>query len=189
MPRLLNALLFAILAHAEAFYIENTSGRVDIHVLMGADHLTWTARSTDRNVLNSDVQVIRTAEKELQVRCRSLDGARVDLDVTIPHTATVRAATTSGAISLSGLVASAELRTKEGAITIETTWKLARLRVLAGAAPADIRKPKTLRDNVQSRTIKGSWLFANLRPDIAVRYGDAFGAWKQHWEGAFSSST
>lgn len=167
--------------------IENPAGAIAVRVQMGAATVSVQSHAIGRETRASDVQRTDTASRTTIV-CRPADGARVDLDVVVPHTALVKAATVGGAISLAGMVRGASLRTDTGAITVTTPWELARLRMLAREAPRDVRHPKGPGIAFVRGKLKDYWAFANWRPSAVDRLGDPLGdGWARGWEDTFTT--
>jgi VWFA-related protein len=147
------ALLAAIgLATAADVRIINPTGRVDVRAEMGAQTVEWHASSSSRKILPEDVKFQSVLDQTL-ILSQPGDGVKIDLAVTVPHTAHLTIETRVGDISLTGLIAAANLRTDTGSVSISTTWSLTDLRVLSRAAPGELRTPK-----ISGVDFKGTWL-------------------------------
>jgi Ca-activated chloride channel homolog len=170
-----------------AVRIDNPYGRIDIHVEMGAGAVSWKASSPGRKALPHDVEYIINGG-QTQIICHPGDGAEIDLEVSVPHTIQLTATSTAGAISLTGLIDLASLRTQTGAVTVSTYWELARLRVLSDAVPASVVKPKLPAMDFVTGKIDHLWALTNSRPDTLARFGNPLReGWRATWERCFST--
>lgn len=127
---------------AASIRIENHTGNINIQVTTGAAVVEYRAVSTTRNLHSDDVRSTGSGDS-LSVVCQPADGAPIDIQVTVPNTARVEAATKTGAISVSGLVAYAKLVTGTGDIRVAAPWEQVHLRVLSEAPPREVLKAKS----------------------------------------------
>lgn len=171
MIRALLALAVAPL-FAAGLRIQNLSGAIDVRVSMGAPAVQWHA---------ADPAAVTSTPTLLE--CKS-----GDLQVTVPHTATLEIRTKTGAISISGLLASALIVTESGDVRISTPWELTRFRAISQTAPRQIVKPKTSAVSFTAGKVKTYWAYANTRPDTLKRFGDPFTTgWAAPWEVSYSA--
>jgi hypothetical protein len=140
MPYLL-AIVWASLAAAGNLLVENPNGSIAVRTRMGVEQVQLSIISPDRPLQSGDVAQIREANR-LIIRSQPADGARIDLELNVPHTTQMRAVTTDGSISIEGVIRAAELDTRHGAIRIELPWSIAKLYATSRNPPESVSIPK-----------------------------------------------
>jgi len=73
------------------------------------------------------------------------DGARIDIDVELPNGIWFQCKTTSGAISLKGLIYRADLVTETGDIFLAAPWKATRIEFVSQKAPRVLTTPDSVK--------------------------------------------
>lgn len=167
--------------------IENTAGRIDVRTVMGAEGVHLHVSSPTRDLRPADVYRSSTPGQIL-IRCQPTDGARIDIEVSLPHTVRLEAKTAGGPISVTGLLLDANLMTETGDLRIATPWELMRLRVLSQKEPRNVLSPKIAGVQFSEGWKDQYWALANSRADTRARFGDPIIAgWRGVWEGVFGS--
>jgi Ca-activated chloride channel family protein len=157
------------LAWAQTVRVENPAGRTTVQTVMGSQEAEFNVSLKSRARLPDDVKYTETPGM-LLVQCQPGDGALIDLDITLPHTATLEVATKTGKIEINGLIRSVDLVSDTGDIKLAAPWELMRLRVVSEQKPAGFTIPKLPGMRFVSQTLGGFWITfdrtADLTPDI-----------------------
>ena len=121
-----------------------------------------------------DVSITRENE-QISVECRATDGARIDLEVTLPYGAEIRAKTTSQPISLSGLVRRADLETDSGDLDLSVPLPATRLYITAKQKPAKLVVPAEVKfrqeETRSAEAEPGTWRLTDRMDDDRVTFG------------------
>ncbi len=133
--------LLAPAAWGDTVRVENPAGRTTVHAVMGAEKVDVRVSPRGRAVLPDDVK--RTEQPDLLlIQCTPADGAPIDLEITLPHTASVDVVTQSGRISIDGLIRDADLTTAGGDVELTMPWELMRISVVSETVPKGFFAPK-----------------------------------------------
>lgn len=159
---------------AATIRIDNPSGNVTFTVT-AAGKLDMKPSSPERAVRQSDLKIGRQGGL-LVVECVPDDGARIDLDVTLPYGFLVQARTVAGTIRLDGVVPRADLLTESGDIELRSDWDVMRLQISADHAPREfVSEPDLkLRENPKAQKDEPRWLATDKASDSQVFYGRIF---------------
>ena len=152
--------------------VENQFGGINIRVTT-AGRVLLDPTSPVRDVRPGDVRVIRQAGLSV-IECRPEDGAPIDIDVEIPYGLGLEARTDKGAISVTGLVRTANLVTTSGDLKLTAPWEATRLWIGAGQEPKELIAPKDL--NLQLERVArvdqpAVWVLRDRHQGSRVRYG------------------
>jgi VWFA-related protein len=178
MSLILRALLSPVLiacavwnAPAQTVRIENPAGGDSVEVT-AAGRFQVQASSPDRQVTARDASSTEQPGM-LLIKVNPADGARIDLEVSLPYGAALQVRTKAGPISASGLFASTELITETGDLLLEAPWDATRLRLIAREKPAALSLPKGFRFTTYetSRERGQSWVLEDRLPEMRVTYG------------------
>ena len=154
------ALLGVVVAPSETVKADNPTGDITIRSVMGIAETEVHVSVAGRARRPDDVRLTRAAGR-LAVECRPSDGARVNVEVIVPHTARVEASTRNGSIAASGLLRDAELTTDTGSLRLTGPWNIMRLRVACQARPLHVVKESMGGLFLQSRQVGPLWLLAD----------------------------
>lgn len=99
--------------------------------------LSIQAESPSRPLVKGDA-VVAEEPGALTIECKPHDGAAVNLDIGIPFGTNLEIETSSGAISLRGMVPKASLSTVNGEIRVTAPWKATKLVMTSAAAPRSL---------------------------------------------------
>jgi len=130
------AALLAPAAWGVTLRVENPSGNTAVRTVMGAEKTEVRASARGRASRPDDVNRAEKPDLTL-IQCQPADGAAIDLDITLPHTAALEIVTASGAISINGLIRSADLVNDAGNVTLTLPWALMRISVISEAKPKE----------------------------------------------------
>lgn len=120
---------------ASVVKVENlTGGAVIVNSVMGGTEISVSGSASGRSLRAGDVRSVEGAG-QLTVTCQPADGAAVDLHIWLPHDTVLEATTTSGAISVTGLLQVTALATEAGDVRLTMPWRLVRIAVTAPARP------------------------------------------------------
>ncbi len=120
--------------------VENPLGNITVRSVMGGSSGQVRASVQSRALRPDDVRYTKEAGLFL-VQCQPADGARVDVDVTVPHTATLEATTKSGRIEINGLIRYVDLDAGDGEVKLAVPWELMRVRVVSKSKPLQVTTP------------------------------------------------
>lgn len=152
--------------------VENTTGNVTARVV-AAPNVKIRSSSPARELRQDDTEIIQKPGLVI-VQARPSDGARINLDIDLPYGAEFQARTTSGAISVTGLVYRTELITETGAIRLAMPWAATRLLVTAGHEPRELTTPSEIKFSWKQTGGKGEpeqWLLTDKLPATRVTCG------------------
>jgi len=159
---------------ASTVRVDNSVGNVTFTVA-ATRKLDMRPSSPERAVRQGDVKIGRQGSL-LVVECTPDDGARIDLDVTVPYGFLVQARTTAGTIRLDGIVPRADFITESGDIELRSDWDVMRLQVSADHAPREFVSAPDLKLHENPKAPKGEpvWLATDKGSDSQVFYGRIF---------------
>ena len=152
--------------------VENQFGDINIRVTT-AGKVLLDPTSPARDVHPGDVRVIRQAGLSV-IECRPEDGAPIDIDVEIPYGLGLEARTDKGAISVTGLVRTANLITTSGDLKLTAPWEATRLWIGAGREPKEFVAPKDVKlqvERVARDDQPAAWVLKDRHQGSRVRYG------------------
>jgi VWFA-related protein len=156
------SLLPAIAAkgHAQRIEVENECGSVTIRSAMGVSTLkihTAGALSERPSPVEST-----SGPDGTRVWCREQNGNRVDLDITVPHTAVVRARVKQGELRLVGLVRWASVDIEQGKVGISAPLLMTRIRIVADEKLRAFRAAKVAGVRYVTGKRNGLWAIADV---------------------------
>ena len=152
--------------------VENATGNVTARVVAAPN--VRIHRSSPARELRQDDTVITQQPGLIIVEARSGDGARIDLELDLPYGCEFHVRTTSGAISVTGLLYRAELITDTGDIKLAAPWAATRLRVSSNEEPKEFSAPKGvkfLREKTGGKGEPEQWLLTDKLPGLKITYG------------------
>ncbi|MCW5978439.1 MAG: VWA domain-containing protein [Bryobacteraceae bacterium] len=147
--------------------VENEGGSISVRVV-DAGRITVNRSSPQREATTDDVAIIRQGDVVL-VRANPPDGAPIDIEVQMPYRVPLQAQTTTGAISVEGLIPHVRLATRSGDIRLTMPWEATRLSIEAANAPANVQLPEGIR--FSRRETPGRWRLNDRLPDMKITYG------------------
>jgi VWFA-related protein len=148
-------------AWAGTVRVENPTGSITVRTAMGSREAQVRASVQSRALRPEDVKYTEQAGLFL-VQCQPADGARVDLELELPHLTGLEAVTDSGAIRITGLIRSAVLVTNSGDIRLAVPWELMRLRAISEQRPRQFNDPKVKGVRFLSRRLDDFWIVYDL---------------------------
>jgi hypothetical protein len=113
---------------ATTLRIENTTGNIYVEVVMGSTGVTMSASSPNRAIRSGDAEYSNFPERLLLV-AHSSETDPVNLKVSVPHTVQLEVVTTTGSITLTGLLPTVNLMTHSGDIKLVAPWRFTRLHL------------------------------------------------------------
>ena len=164
--------LGCLLLPAATIRVENQFGNISVRVT-ATDKVLLDPTSPARDVRPGDVRVVRRDGLSL-IECRPEDGAPIDIDVQIPYGLGLQARTAKGAISVTGLVRSADLVTMSGDLTLIAPWEAVRLWIRAGQKPREYVPPKGVKlivKQIDRKDQRAAWVLQDRRKGSRVHYG------------------
>jgi Ca-activated chloride channel family protein len=144
--------------------VENPLGNTTVRSVMGGSSGQVRASVQSRALRPDDVKYTKEPGMFL-VQCQPADGARVDLDVTLPHTATLEATTKSGRIEINGLIRNVDLDAGDGEVKLAVPWELMRVRVVSKSKPLQVTTPALALYGFPSQNFSGFWTLYDRRND------------------------
>ncbi len=144
--------------------VENPTGSINVRTVMGGREAHVRASVQSRALRRDDVKYTE-APGVFLVQCQPADGARVDLDIELPHLSGLEAVTDSGAIRIDGLIRIADLSTNTGDIRLAMPWELMRLRAVSEQKPKQFNNPKAKGVRFQSERLGDFWTVYDRSPN------------------------
>lgn len=142
--------------------VQNPFGAVRVQV-RAVPELRLQAYVQARTLSNDDVTLTRDGAS-LCVLATPPDGARVDLELTVPYGYLLRAVTTNGDISYDGF-GKAELRTDTGAVSLRFPGELTSFDLLSS------REPEKFEGEAEVRRSEEGWTARDRLPEWRDAYG------------------
>ncbi len=128
------------------------------------------SHSSPTRASHKDDVAMSREQGALAVECRASDGARIDISVAIPYGVELEAVTTSGPISVEGLVSTALLKTSTGEIHLTAPWPATRLLIEAASAPGEFVKPDSVK--FSERRHPPGWIVRDRLSESKITAGD-----------------
>lgn len=124
--------------------------------------------SATRELVNGDVVAIQEGSSTT-IECRPADGARIDLEVTVPYGQILEIQTDQHPVALEGLFYDARVRTTSGEIRLSAPWRATRLDLRAEATPARVSlAPGEL---LQADEAPDGWTLQTRHETLTKTYG------------------
>jgi len=147
--------------------IDNPCGGITARAV--TDREVRVRHSSPSRASRKDDVTMRQERGVLAIECRPSDGARVDVTITLPYGVALVATTTSGSISVEGLVSAALLKTDTGEIRLTAPWAATRLLIEAASAPGDFVKPNHIK--FSERRLPPGWVVRDRLSESKVTAG------------------
>ena len=159
-------------AQATTLRLYNPVGGISVEVGT-VPRLRIHGRGENRSATKDDLKVARNGAV-IAVHCDPPDNEAIDLEVQVPFDFSLEVTTKQGAISVSGMISRALLKTDRGNVTVSAPWRVTRFRLDARHKPAEFVKPrgykfseKTL-DTVNNQKL---WRIEDRLADWRIAYG------------------
>ena len=150
--------------------VVNPRGKVNIQVVARGG-LRMQPSSPDRAVSQGDVVMVQEPGVTT-LECRPKDGARVDLDVTLPYGFGIDVETDSGTISINGLIFDAKLSTGTGDVVVAVPWVGTLFSMTAENSPSSVSiAPGTPVTVTDSGSTGNGWALNDSHDSFTVTYG------------------
>ena len=170
-------ILFMALAAAAALQavtvdVQNRYGAIRVTVA-DQDQLNVIGVRDGERVSTGAASITRRMDRVL-VRAAPQDGGPMDLELTLPIGYRLEAQTTSGELSIAGMLPAARLGTETGAIRLSIPWSVARFTLDADEKPSNVVLPKTRKFFQNVVDISGGrtlWRLRDSLPERAIIYG------------------
>lgn len=169
---LIIAIASAVVAQAVTVDVQNRYGAVAVRVA-DQEQLTVVGVRGGERLSSGAASITRRMDRVL-VRAAPQDGGPMDLEITLPIGYGLEAQTTSGTLSLEGMLPRARLVTETGAIRITIPWSVARITLDADEKPAKLVLPKRIKFLQSVIDISGGrtlWRLRDALPAAAIVYG------------------
>ena len=157
----------AVAAQAVTVDVQNRFGAVRVTVA-DQDQLTVVGTRDGERVSSGAASVTRRMDRVL-VRAAPQDAGPMDLELTLPIGYRLEAQTTSGELSITGMLPAARLGTETGAIRISIPWGVARFTLDADEKPDELTLPKGRKFLQSVVDISGGRTLWRLRDSLAER--------------------
>jgi Ca-activated chloride channel family protein len=170
--------------------VENPSGNITVRSVMGGS--SGQVRTTVQSRALRDDDVKYTKEPGLfLVQCQPADGARIDVEVTVPHASTVEAVTKTGRIEINGLIHGADLHAGDGEVRLAVPWELMRVRVASKNKPLEVTTPSLTRYAFPSQKFGAFWTLYDRKNDHleGVPYENPLKLVRRKWASGRTTAT
>ncbi len=147
--------------------IVNRFGGLTVRAEPGAE-TAMSASALTRDLLTGDVVVVEE-DGRTTIEVRPADGARIDLELTVPYGQSVEAVTADGPVALAGLFYDARVETISGAIRLAAPWRAMRLDMEAHTAPGALTLPPG--ELLAAEQTAGVWTLTDRHPAFVNTYG------------------
>lgn len=153
------------LAQGTDIRVETTTGNIDVRTTLDWSPVSVKAVCAGRECRANEVRQSREGVT-MRYDARPSDGARVDLQVTLPYASTFQAWTNAGSISVTGLTIGGLVVTQSGEIGITAPLKFTSIEARCNHKPKIVALPK----NFQPRESQGEWKWTLHAPSDGI-YG------------------
>ena len=159
-------------AEVTTLRVYNPVGGISVQV--GAvSRLRIHGQGRKRSATKEDLKVARNGSV-IAVECDPPDNEPIDLEVEVPFDFLLEVATEQGAISVSGVIRHALLKTDRGTVSVSAPWRVTRFRLDARHKPAELVKPdgyKFSEKNLETIDDHQLWRFEDRIADWRIAYG------------------
>ncbi len=175
LPLLALAAIYASTAHAAeatTLRLYNPVGGISVEVGTVA-RLRIHGRGNNRSATKDDLKVARVGAV-IAVQCDPPDNEPIDLEVQVPFDFLLDVTTEHGAISVSGMISRALLKTDRGTVSVSAPWRVTRFRLDARHKPAEFVKPRGYKFSEKAVDIINDqqlWRIEDRLADWRIAYG------------------
>ncbi len=152
---------------AAGLRIRNRFGALTVRSVPGGP-LAMQPSSSARELVSGDVVAFREGSSTT-IECRPADGARIDLQVTVPYGQILELETDGGPIALEGLFYDARVETQGGDIRLAAPWRAMRLDLRADTAPQELSLPSG--EMLRARETAEGWKLTTVHEPLTKTYG------------------
>lgn len=161
----------AIAAGAATVRVRNDFGDITIRGDAGAQQATFKTTLRARRPRPDDVKHTE-GNGIVLIECQPADRARIDLEVTVPHTAFVEVEAKTAWVTVTGLVRSVNVVTESSPIRLEAPWRLMRVTLLSVTVPLVVRLPETDYVEFPAGIRQGYWTLVDAPPGFIAGTGN-----------------
>ena len=175
LPLLALAAIFVSTAHAAeatTLRLYNPVGGISVEVGT-VPRLRIHGRGDNRSATKDDLKIARGGAV-IAVQCDPPDNEPIDLEVQVPFDFLLEVSTEHGAISVSGMISRALLKTDRGTISVSAPWQVTRFRLDARHKPAEFVKPRGYKFSEKAVDIINDqqlWRIEDRLADWRIAYG------------------